>query len=498
MAVFIHETVLGPGGFSYLAPVGAMISVEIGGDWFLITGSSSSYGMTLFGLDKGQTANLIAERGPGATRGTYGLSDLDIITVSGTTYLLPSGDLEDSMALHRILPGGAWSTVFDVGSSAGLPGPVAESEVIEVGGQTYLYTAAYGADGLMVTHLSAGLSGSPLPAMPDTSATYLGRVTAMTQATIGSKSFIFAASGTEDGLQALRISPSTGELINTDTLDASDGFWGSTPNELISVVAGGTTYLIAGSAGSNSLTVVKVANWGGMSVTDHEVDTLATRFQDTTALDATKINHRVLVTAGGSDDGISLFELSPSGLLLHLETVEDTMTTTLQNVAAIETVAVDEELQVFVSSETEPGVTQFTVDLGNFGVLRRGGTGDEWLNAIWADDLLDGFDGNDVLKGNSGADTLIDGPGQDRLYGGNGADRFVFVDDDTLDIVKDFNKNQDVLDLSEFDGLYGIGQLELIDKPYGVYIRYEGEGFRIEPGSGTLTAADLTAEHFIF
>jgi hypothetical protein len=42
-----------------------------------------------------------------------------------------------------------------------------------------------------------------------------------------------------------------------------------------------------------------------------------------------------------------------------------------------------------------------------------------------------------------------------------------------------------------------MGQLELIDTPYGVYIRYQGEGFRIETARGTLTSADLTADHFM-
>jgi hypothetical protein len=151
-----------------------------------------------------------------------------------------------------------------------------------------------------------------------------------------------------------------------------------------------------------------------------------------------------------------------------------------------------------VGSSTETGITQFTVDLGAFGVLRRGSLEAEWLNGIWADALLDGFEGDDVLKGNNGDDRLIDGDGRDKLYGGRGEDTFIFVEDGDLDSIKDFEPGRDLIDLSQFEMLYSFEQLTLEQRSYGVVVRANGEALRVESEISTLQVADLGADDFLF
>jgi len=112
-------------------------------------------------------------------------------------------------------------------------------------------------------------------------------------------------------------------------------------------------------------------------------------------------------------------------------------------------------------------------------------------------DQLDGGAGNDSLYGEAGDDVLIGAAGADYLSGGAGADRFVFealTDSllDQADIIADFDRDKDVLDLSALDidfsnldiavsGSYT--DVQIIDQSF--LVRLQGNYY------------DLTAEHFV-
>lgn len=75
-----------------------------------------------------------------------------------------------------------------------------------------------------------------------------------------------------------------------------------------------------------------------------------------------------------------------------------------------------------------------------------------------ANNRLEGGQGNDTLNGGAGNDVLIDGAGQDRLTGGAGNDIFAFTSQllvgahsGVWDIVNDFVRGADKLDLSKLD-----------------------------------------------
>ncbi len=76
--------------------------------------------------------------------------------------------------------------------------------------------------------------------------------------------------------------------------------------------------------------------------------------------------------------------------------------------------------------------------------------GDDRLYGHDGDDLLDGGTGNDVLHGGDGDDLLIGGAGADRLYGEAGRDVFRYQSfEDRGDQIRDFERGQDVIDISE-------------------------------------------------
>jgi len=94
------------------------------------------------------------------------------------------------------------------------------------------------------------------------------------------------------------------------------------------------------------------------------------------------------------------------------------------------------------------------------------------------DNLLDGGDGVDVLKGGSGGDTLLGGgaddkleggSGEDILDGGDGADRLTGGSSDDIfrfttlglkDVITDFSKGDDDVDLTGIDAIAGTAAID--------------------------------------
>ncbi|PSJ36794.1 hypothetical protein C7I36_16385, partial [Zobellella taiwanensis] len=94
-------------------------------------------------------------------------------------------------------------------------------------------------------------------------------------------------------------------------------------------------------------------------------------------------------------------------------------------------------------------------------VVQQAGDGGETLTAVTelgetllggaGDDILIGAEGDDILYGGDGDDRLNGGLGNNILVGGQGEDTFLFTqaDEGSMNVIKDFEKGVDTLDLSE-------------------------------------------------
>lgn len=83
----------------------------------------------------------------------------------------------------------------------------------------------------------------------------------------------------------------------------------------------------------------------------------------------------------------------------------------------------------------------------------EGDAGDDSLDGGLGNDTLIGGLGNDTVQGGSGNDVLISDAGNDQLTGGAGNDMFKFLSKSSysLDVINDFSKGQDRIDLSALD-----------------------------------------------
>lgn len=131
-------------------------------------------------------------------------------------------------------------------------------------------------------------------------------------------------------------------------------------------------------------------------------------------------------------------------------------------------------------------------DLGDD--LLMGQRNNDTLSGGSGHDTLFGGRNNDTLNGDDGRDVLIGGHGRDVLTGGDDEDVFVFQktlhspDSSTRDTIKDFDRGQDLIDLTGivsgeltfiggagFGGI-GVAELQVTDNGSDAYVRVDEDG----------------------
>ncbi|WP_281981277.1 calcium-binding protein [Thalassorhabdomicrobium marinisediminis] len=403
---------------------------------------------------------------------------------AGTAPLLAALDIDGQTVVGYYGPAGSGLQGFEISASGEMdsgslfeapPGETFSAvQSVRLGSETVIVTAAADTGSLTCWSVSASgqmiaLGAAPLRDTGD------GTVNAMAALDVGGRSFVLTVDAQHNALSSFEVMTGAA-LQRVDTLDALSGNLPiADPTALVVAQVAGVDFALLASASSNSITVVTVSEAGVLAVADHVIDGRNTRFEGITALDAVTVGDQVFVIAGGADDGISLLMLLPTGRLLHLETIADSLTTTLNNVSAITATSVDGKLEIVVASQSERGVTRFTIDPGEIGTTQVAAPAGEVLYGDGTNEVLVGQGGDDSLTGRAGADILIDGAGSDRLRGGQGADTFVFVADGEVDYVEDFNIAEDRLDLTAFTYLRNMDQLTLETMSKGIRVIYGDE-----------------------
>lgn len=337
------------------------------------------------------------------------------------------------------------------------------------------------ADGRLV-RLSALSNSTELP---------LEAISAMTSLHGAAAQYLVVASETRDTLSLLRIGPD-GSLDLRATIGPESLLPVDCPSQLAAVTLGGQSFVVAGSTGTGSLTVLRLDSGDTLTCVDHVLDNRGSRFGGLSALSLLQRGDQILVAAAGNDGGVSLFQLLPTGRLLLRDTLIDSPGTALQGIRQLRFVEVDGRVELFALSTTDRGVTRIAVDVAK---LAGGPQG------IVAS-VAEGTAGNDILtapasggnlRAGAGDDILISGDGRDRLDGGTGSDIFVLLPDALgRDAILDFDPATDRLDLSAFPRLYDATSVRILSTDTGARLRIGTTDISVTAGR-PLTADELRA-----
>lgn len=352
---------------------------------------------------------------------------------------------------------------------------------------------------LMVFEVNAATSNATvLWQMEDSEKTTLREVTDLLQLSINSTDFVVAASSLDNGLSTFAVLPDS-SLDLRDTLGPADGLWANGIDAIEAVSCGGNHFVVASSASAGAIIAIRVNPVGAMFMTDITYDTLESRFAGALALDSFTYSGRSFVVAGGSDLGLSLFEVSPTGTLYLMDSIAQSTSWDIGNIQSITTEVIGTNAKVLVSGATAAILAQIDIPLAGLGATQQASNLGATLVGSQQEDFLIGGNGNDVLSGFQGNDRLIDGAGTDYLTGGGGDDVFVFVKDGARDTVSDFHHRYDALDLSDWGRIYHISALQITPTANGATVSWMNEVIDLYSFNGaSLTPDLLTNDNFIF
>ncbi|MBT8154539.1 hypothetical protein KMP13_11640 [Epibacterium ulvae] len=318
--------------------------------------------------------------------------------------------------------------------------------------------------------------------------------------TTGSSQILVAADAGLGGLRSYRIAAGTGALTPADELGRDQGLGIAAPTAVDAIIAYGQAWVVLAAAGTSSLSVMAVAANGDLTLVDHAIDSLGSRFGQVTAVESFVVDGHAFVLVAGGDGGMDLLRLLPSGHLVQAAQVLHAPGQGLQNVTAIETRVTGDTVSIFVASEgglnaDGEGIARYGFSRAALGQVATASAAT--LSGTAGDDLLIGNGTATTITGGAGDDMLVASAPGDRLEGGAGADFYVIApgragaDRDRV-VIAGFEPGHDQLDLSLLEGLRSLSQLQVEARHNGIDLHWQGGEIRVESrDGGSLSLTDL-------
>lgn len=328
-------------------------------------------------------------------------------------------------------------------------------------------------------------------------------VTGISQVVRDGKTYLLLSNKNADGTDVLSsylYDEANNRLALKAQLDQTNGFSVSDVSVLTKIETGGHNYIIVAASASSSISVFALGADGGLSLVDHVIDSRYTRFANLKALDAVTIGNNAYIAVGGGDDGITLFQMLPDGLLTELATIEDTTTTSLSNISSIKIVPQGGKLSILAGGETERGVSVLEWNLGSSGMSAQVNANVTAFSGSSDADVLLSGQNNQHISAGAGNDILVAKHNNVRLSGGAGADIFLVRQGASNVTIADFESGSDRFDPSGWPNVRDISQFTTETLSNGVKINFLGYSATIISQNGrslslddVLGAGDITS-----
>lgn len=416
------------------------------------------------------------------------LAQPELVTIGGDTYVLVATHGSGDLIGYRLREDGTLGAQDRIDLPGSAITPVCISAVVGASEASHVLVSLDLETGKLTSYVSSGngyVSGQSKGTDLETRGTIV-----MESASTPQADFVVVADSGVQGVTTYRIYPDTGQIQQVGRIGQDNGLGVGEPTDLSILHAHGQTWVILTAAQSQSVTVLKMAGNGKLSVADHMTDTLGTRFADAQAVASFEVDGQAFVVVGGTDGGLTLMSMMPDGRLIQRTTLEHALGLGLENITQIEAQVTDDQVNLFISSSLTEGVTQFSLPTDDLGQHLQGAG---LVQGTSGNDLLRGTGtGTDRLEGRGGDDVLYASDTDTRLNGGDGADRFVLRPVAATYVIEDFQPGTDVLDLSMFPMLRSPLQLNYSITEDGAVFQH-GETVVIVDavGGGPLAAGDI-------
>lgn len=465
----------------------------------LWAGSYASGAMDQFDLALGAVPDLVRPNWLGSGAAPFIVNDLLSVQIGGQYRLLLSDAATGGVRLQSLTPSGAFGPSQWLQDRTNQAVALSEMVVVPATGRDFLVASSDTGDGLSVFQMDAtSLQLQSLSTMRDGAKTTLSGVSDVVHVHKDAVDYVIASSTTESGLSVYTLSD-RGRLTFVDSLGTKDGLWVNGLEAITTLEVAGQTFVLGVSAASNTLSAVRLNPMGVLFVSDIVMDSRETRFAGAVSLDVFDTAGHSFVVTGGTDGGVSLFQLLPGGQLLHRDTIVQDQSWDIGAVRDIKATVIGNEVQVTVAGSKAGSIAQLILPLADLGQMQRGTDGADTLTGSTRDDVLMGGDGADRLNGGAGEDYLIAGTGQDTLTGGSGADVFAFTADGQRDTITDFQIGEDKIDLNHWGRIYDISAMSITGTSWGARITWQTESIDVYSANASpLDPALWGMDDFIF
>lgn len=486
--------------------------VEIGARSFLYVAGVYSDTISIFEVFSDGTADPVGTFANDSLSSLNGVSGFASVEILGTHFLYAVSEVDDSISVFEVQPDGTLvlaQTIID-DATLELDLPFAEVTVALAGGNPFLLVHGQNDDGISVFRIGTDGQLTNTANVDDALQVDFGMNGAAGTAVVtrGADTFVYVTGVNEDAITVFQLSPA-GQLTYVSTVRDDATLLLNGAQAIESVEIGGTAFLYVGGANDDGISVFSVATDGTLTNLFNYPDSVALALNGVNDIEIFQADGKTYLLASGlSDEGVSLFEVEPTGELTLIDSVFDADDTgfAMNGIRTARIFEVDGVGLVVASGVDDDGFSIFR--LGQDARPINGTDNRDILLGTQDADVISGFGGDDLIVAEEGDDTVDAGEGSDIVSGGGGND-LILGDNDLSqtesNVVTITETGQDLAltvtlpDSSdsttiEITGL--INRQPLESNTFNIVYIIDVSGSMDDPFLGSETVADLNGDGF--
>ena len=367
------------------------------------------------------------------------VNTLTSTTIGGSTYLFAnaSGYYGEGLTSFKVNNDGTLSPVDTVAedSTVELDGTLGSMSVVTSGTSQYLIASGLYDDGVSVFRIGTDGSLTNTANYDDADNTNFGFDGAMsvTSAIIGTKTFVFIAGQYDSQVTVMQLN-TNGTMTYVDSVTNSGDLNLYYPSDLTTATVNGTTYLFVGGTSSSGISVFSVGTNGTLTSVYDTPPGNSSELYGVMGLEVFTMNGQAYLMANGSSaSALSYFSIGNDGSLTLVDTTNDDSILNLSSTDYSSIVTVEGRQFVIATGGSDSGVSVFELGVAN---PINGTNGIDFLEGTDLPDIINGLNGDDIISGYAGNDEINGGSGADVILGGAGDD-MINGDDDNLQTLSD-------------------------------------------------------------